>query len=121
MRRRPTDSYRLCCSQPTEGLVGMAGVPQWLAYTVLGVVVVAVVVARQLRERPFTPRQAFVPPAILLVLAFTDDKLGRDLSSAGAVVLLGLGLLLAVATGAARAATMRVRRVGARVLVKGDG
>ena len=38
----------------------MAGVPQWLVYTVLGVVVLVWVVSRQLRERELTARQLVV-------------------------------------------------------------
>jgi hypothetical protein len=99
----------------------MSGVPQWLGYLVLGVIVLVWVVSRQLRERELTTRQLVVLPLVFVVIAFTDHKLTHNLASLGALGLLGVGLLLAVGTGAARAATMRVRRVGARVLVKGDG
>jgi hypothetical protein len=99
----------------------MSGVPQWLLYTVLGVIVLGVVVTRQLRERPLTPRQLVVLPLVFVVLAFTDNKLAHHLASLAAVGMLALGLLLGAATGVARAATMRVRRVEGRVLVKGNG
>jgi hypothetical protein len=99
----------------------MSGVPQWLIYTVLGVVVLVWAVARQLREREVSPRQLLLLPGLFLVLAFTDRKLGHDLDSATAIGMLGAGLVLAAVTGVARAWTMRIRRVGGRVLAKGNG
>jgi membrane protein CcdC involved in cytochrome C biogenesis len=100
----------------------MSGVPQWLEYTVLGVVVLVVVIARQLQERELTSRRIVVLPLVFVVLAFmTDHQLLHRLASVGALGLLVLGLVLAVATGTARAMTMRVRRVGGTVLTKGNG
>src|SRR5690349_15249928 len=95
--------------------------PQWVEYTALGVIVLVVVVARQLREREVSPQRLFVLPLVFLALAFTDHKLAHHLASLAAVGLLAFGLLLAAATGVARAWTMRLRRVGGRVLAKGNG
>jgi hypothetical protein len=98
----------------------MSGVPHWLEYTALGVIVLVVVVTRQLRERELTPR-LFVLPVLFVVLAFNDDKLAHRLASPAALGMLAFGLVLAAATGVARAWTMRIRRVGGRVLTKGNG
>lgn len=95
--------------------------PQWLEYTALGVIVLVVVVARQLREREVSPQRLFVLPLIFVVIAFTDHSLAHRLASVTAVGLLAFGLVLAAATGVARAWTMRLRRVGGRVLAKGNG
>jgi hypothetical protein len=95
--------------------------PQWVEYTALGVIVLVVVVARQLREREVSSRRLFVLPLILVAIAFTDHKLAHHLASPKAIGLLAFGLVLAAATGVARAWTMRLRRVGGRVLAKGNG
>lgn len=100
----------------------MSAVPQWLEYLVLGVVVLVVVVRRQLTERALTAQRLVALPLIFVVLAFaTDRSLGHQFTSPAALAMMAVGLVVAAVTGAARAMTMRIRRVGGTVLTKGDG
>jgi hypothetical protein len=100
----------------------MSGVPHWVLVVVIVAVVLPTVIARQVRERELTGRRVVILPAIFLVAAFAaDPALGHRLASVPALAMLAVGLVLAVLTGAARAATMRVRRVGGAVLTRGNG
>src|SRR4051794_23565620 len=105
-----------------EGLVTMSAVPQWVEYTLIVVIVLPILIARQLRERTLTVRRLYVLPAVFLLVGLARDHgLVHRLASAPAVAMLAAGLVLAALTGVARAATMRVRRVGGTVLTKGNG
>jgi hypothetical protein len=96
--------------------------PTWVTYVVIAAVVLPLVIVRQLRTRTLDSRRLLLFPAIFLILAFaTDHELLQRLASAPALTMLAAGIVLAALTGWARAATMRVWRVGPDVMTKGNG
>ena len=96
--------------------------PQWVIYAVIVVVVLPSLVARQLRQRELSLARIAVLPAAFVVVGFVaDHELVHRLSSAPALAMVAAGLVVAGVTGVARAATMRVWRVGGTVLTKGNG
>ena len=81
----------------------MHGMVAGLAYTVVGLAVLALVIVRQVRQRRMTGRKLAVVPAAFLVLAFTVDHTAlHRLADPLALALLVVGILVAVGLGAAR-------------------
>lgn len=96
----------------------MSNLPSYV-YGILGVLLLAIVIARQVGERRMSVGKLAVMPILFLVLTFVQDhNFGHDLvASPLAIPLLMVGVLVGVAAGAARAMTMSVRLEGAGTLV----
>lgn len=99
----------------------MSHLPSY-AYAILGVVLIAFVIVRQVSERRMTVGKLAIMPAVFIALPlFQDHELGHRLvSSPLAIPLLLLGLLVGAGTGLARAMTMSVRLEGTTLVTKGS-
>ncbi|WP_163504816.1 hypothetical protein [Fodinicola acaciae] len=92
------------------------------AYAILGVVLIAFVIVRQVSERRMTIGKLAIMPIVFVALPLLQDHdLGHRLvSSPLAIPLLLLGLLVGAGTGWLRAMTMSVRLEGSTLITKGS-
>jgi hypothetical protein len=88
---------------------------------VLGLAFVSFVIRQQVARKSVTPRRLVVLPAAFVVLALVSDHgLAHRLAAPVPLAFLAGGLVLAVAMGLARAATMRVWQTPTGPMSKGD-
>ncbi|MEU8231251.1 hypothetical protein AB0C12_16785 [Actinoplanes sp. NPDC048967] len=102
----------------------MFSTPEWLQDALLwalGAAVVAIMIYRQLRRRQLTLRRLAALPLVVAVLAFiVDPDMVDRLHQSLDLMVFGVGVLLAVATGIARAFTMDVSIVDDVAFAQGN-
>jgi len=91
-----------------------------LVRDVLGLLVLALVIVRQLRPRVLNPTRMLIPPLLFVVIGVSSDKrLGHELSGRAGLSLFGAGLVVALVMGVLRGRSIRLSRQGAEVTATG--